>query len=277
MVEGGATVDDVYAADLSSLFDLEEDARREETSVFIGRIRAPSDGWTALYGGQVAAQSLLAAGATLPDDRQPHSLHGYFLRRGRLDRKVEFWVDHDRDGRAFSARHVSAIQDGRVIFSMLASFTTMTAHSVLDRSPNRTERLRDPADCAPYLNDPHIEVRQITTSRLVGQRNLYPDTLWMRIPEALPDTPVVRAAALTYISDFGSGFGQSEDAAVGVGDVSLDHALWFHEPLDIHDWMVLDMWPVSAVAGRGVYHGSLRDQAGRLGATIVQENLLRDR
>ena len=101
--------------------------------------------------------------------------------------------------------------------------------------------------------------------------------LWVRVPEQLDDTPLMNAASLTYLSDLGSGFGQTEDPNVGVGGPSVDHAIWFHQPLDAQQWCVLDMWPVSAVSGRGIYHGSLRDRSGRLGATIAQENLLRDR
>jgi acyl-CoA thioesterase II len=272
-------VDDpgLYATDVKSLFDLDVISLGEELSVFSGRVRARGMGWPVLYGGQVAAQSLIAAGRTMPDDRRPHSLHGYFLRTGRTDQRIEFRVDHDRDGRNYSARHVTAVQEGRVIFSMLTSFTLGDPPPVLDQVRYRPERLRDPAECPAHGVDPHIEVRAITECRHIDGRELRPDMVWARVPEQLDDTPLMNAASLTYLSDLGSGFGQTEDAKVGVGGPSVDHAIWFHQPLDAQQWCVLDMWPVSAVSGRGIYHGSLRDRSGRLGATIAQENLLRDR
>jgi acyl-CoA thioesterase-2 len=167
------------------------------------------------------------------------------------------------------------VQDGRVIFSMLASFTERVAPGVLDAAGNRAERYRDPDECPRYLTDPHLEARQVTEMRTIDDRRLHPDALWLRVPEALPDTPLARAAALTYLSDLGSGYGQMQQADIGTGGSSLDHAMWFHGELDVHDWIVLDMWPVSAVNGRGVYHGVLRDRHGCLGATMVQELLLR--
>ena len=275
--EPAADDGDLYATDLKSLFDLETISLGQDVSVFSGRVRARSEHWPVLYGGQVAAQSLIAAGHTMPDDRRPHSLHGYFLRTGRTDQRIEFRVDHDRDGRNYSARHVIAVQEGRVIFSMLTSFVRGEQPPVLDQVPYRPERLRDPSDCPAHGVDPHLDVRAITECRVVDEHQLRPDMLWVRVPEQLDDTPLMNAASLTYLSDLGSGFGQTEDPNVGVGGPSVDHAIWFHQPLDAQQWCVLDMWPVSAVSGRGIYHGSLRDRAGRLGATIAQENLLRDR
>src|SRR5947209_1633191 len=104
--------------DLAALLELEQLDR----DLFRGQNERGARERLSLYGGQVAAQALRAAGATVAPERMPHSLHGYFLRRGRPDRPVVFHVDRDRDGGSFSARHVRAVQDGEVIFSMLASF-----------------------------------------------------------------------------------------------------------------------------------------------------------
>src|SRR4051812_32843335 len=104
--------------DLAALLELE----RLDRDLFRGENEPGARERFNLYGGQVAAQALRAAGATVPEARTPHSLHGYFLRRGRVDLPVIFDVDRDRDGGSFSARHVRAVQDGEVIFSMLASF-----------------------------------------------------------------------------------------------------------------------------------------------------------
>ena len=267
--------DELFGHDLASVLRLD----KLGSDIFSGRIAASvvrdQGPWAALYGGQVAAQSLMAAGMTLPPGWRPHSLHGYFLRAGLRDRRIEFRVDRDRDGRSFSARHVSAMQDGKVIFSMLASFTNRDSPTVLDKVRSRNDALGQPEEYPRFGIDQLIDARQVTELRMHNGSLLQPDCLWMRTPVALADDPLTQAAALTYMSDLGSGFGQIEDSNLGSGGISLDHAMWFHEPIPSHEWMLLDMWPVSAVTGRGVYHGSLRDQQGRIGATIAQETLLR--
>src|SRR5271165_3541354 len=120
------------AEDLLSLLTLE----RVDRDLFRGRNGNYGPRQT-LFGGQVAAQCLLAAAATVEPDRLPHSLHGYFLRAGRVDVPVIFEVDRDRDGRSFSARHVVAVQDGEVIFSMVTSFHTESDTGAFDDAPRR--------------------------------------------------------------------------------------------------------------------------------------------
>src|SRR6476469_9381291 len=117
-------------AELLELEVLDRDLFRAENE-------AGAEARLALYGGQVAAQALRAAGATVPPERLPHSLHGYFLRRGLVDRPVILHVDRDRDGGSFSARHVRAVQDGEVIFSMVASFHVPEASPTFDAVPTR--------------------------------------------------------------------------------------------------------------------------------------------
>ena len=106
------------AEDLGRVLDIEHLDR----DLFRGIHATNAELRASLFGGQIAAQALMAAGLTIENDRSPHSLHGYFLRRGRPDRAVLLYVDRDRDGHSFSARHVRAVQEGEVIFSMLASF-----------------------------------------------------------------------------------------------------------------------------------------------------------
>src|SRR5271156_2206691 len=120
------------AADLPALLTLE----RVDRDLFRGR-NADYGPRQTLYGGQVAAQCLLAAAATVEPDRLPHSLHGYFLRAGRNDLPVILEVDRDRDGRSFSARHVIAVQDGEVIFSMITSFHAESEGGIFDGAPRR--------------------------------------------------------------------------------------------------------------------------------------------
>jgi acyl-CoA thioesterase-2 len=228
-----------------------------------------------LYGGQVAAQSLRAAGATVASDRLPHSLHGYFLRPGRVDRPVIFDVDHDRDGGSFSARHVRAIQEGEVIFSMLASFQVPEESPTYDAIPTRggVDPSTLPMRPSPLL----VDVREVVPTRIADGNVRHSDLLWVRATGELGDDPLVHACALVYISDLGSGFGQVDVPNLSPGGPSIDHSLWFDAPLRADEWMLLELWPMKASSARGVYGGSLRGQDGRLGAVFTQEMLLRNR
>ena len=263
---------DLYAPDIAAVLDLE----RIDQHIYRGRNPASAAKRRALFGGQVAAQALMAAGLTVPDDRRVHSLHGYFLRSGRIDRPVILRVDADRDGRSFSARHVVALQEGEVIFSMLASFQTGSHEGVLDE-PRRSD-VPAPEYCAPGGFDALVDVRSVTKFSVEDDKIRFPDCLWARIPGEFPDDPLSHACALTYVSDMGSGFGQMDWDLPNAGP-SLDHAIWFHEPVRADDWMLIHMWPRKAMGIRGLYDGTIRDRSGRLLASIAQEHLLvlRDR
>jgi acyl-CoA thioesterase II len=226
-----------------------------------------------LFGGQVAAQALKAAGLTVPDDRAPHSLHGYFLRPGRLDRAVLLHVDRDRDGGTFSARHVRAVQEGEVIFSMLASFAPARPAGELDALPTSDSAPPDESDHFDTML--HLDVIETSPLALVDGRITHPDAIWIRVHHPLPDDRLARACALTYLSDLGTGFGQVRVEGVGTGGPSLDHVVWFHHDLDPCDWMLLDLAAGAATGGLGVYTGTLRDPSGALGAFIAQQMLLR--
>src|SRR5437660_7688982 len=128
-----------------------------------------------LFGGQVAAQALRAAGLTVPDDRFPHSFHGYFLRQGRPDRAVILHVDRDRDGGSFSARHVRAVQDGEVIFSMVASFHAREESSTFDGVPTR--RAPEPSTLPPRPSPFLVEVREVTPTRIGNGQVRHSDSL----------------------------------------------------------------------------------------------------
>jgi acyl-CoA thioesterase-2 len=226
-----------------------------------------------LFGGQVAAQALRAAAATVPDDRPPHSLHGYFLRGGRPDRPIIMTVDRDRDGRSFSARHVNAIQDGEVIFSMLASFHVDEdgVDYQLDPMP---PGIRDPETIEDSAQ-PH----GMFDMRNPGKRD--PDAwgssrIWARPRARVPDDRVVQACVLTYLSDMGWAFGDVPGLA-GTGGPSLDHAVWFHRAATVNQWVLLDLEATSVSGSRGVFRGTIRDREGCLVASIAQEALLRAR
>jgi acyl-CoA thioesterase-2 len=226
-----------------------------------------------LYGGQVAAQALRAAGLCVAPDRRPHSLHGYFLRAGDAARPTVFQVFRDRDGRSFSARRVVALQGGEVIFNMSASFQVPE-----DGAEAQEEVMPDvpAAEGSPA----HDFFRLFSfEGRAVPQP--YEDMEWLtrfwaRCTESLKGDPLLNACALTYISDVSTGllrFNNSTHAS----SASLDHAVWFHRPPEADDWMLLDLAPHTTSGGRGWYTGSVYDRGGRLIASIAQESLFRKR
>ena len=227
-----------------------------------------------LYGGLVVAQALRAAGMTVAPDRLPHSLHAYFLRPGRVDQAVELEVERHRNGRAFAARHVRAVQEGKVIVSVMASFcapATEVRHDAVPAQPV------DPPDAVQGRSSPlEVEIREITPTRVGDGAIRHTDRLWVRA-DPLPDDPLLHACAIAYVSDLGCGFGQAEIADVGVDGPSLGHSVWFQAPMRADEWMLLELWPLTVVGARGTYQGSLRDSSGVLGAVVTQEMLLRDR
>jgi len=234
-------------SDLASLLDLE----RLDRDLFRGENEDNARERLSLYGGQVAAQALRAAGATVDDDRMPHSLHGYFLRRGRVDRPVLFHVDRDRDGGSFSARHVRAVQEGEVIFSMVASFHAREDSASFDGIASKGGG--DPSALPARTSALLVEVREVTPTRVGDGQIRHSDLLWVRAATKLPDDPLVHACALAYVSDLGSGFGQVEVDGLPAGGPSIDHSLWFHDPIRADEWMLLELWPLKAASSRGVY------------------------
>ncbi len=120
--------------------------------------------------------------------------------------------------------------------------------------------------------NPLLEVRQVTPTDFL--KGVFTDCVWARSPTPLDDDPMVHRAALTYLSDVGTGFGQQDPALIGRGGPSIDHALWFQENIRADDWVFLDLRPVKARSARGCYDGSMRDRDGLLGATLYQEQLL---
>jgi acyl-CoA thioesterase-2 len=226
-----------------------------------------------LYGGQVAAQALVAAGRTVPEGRLPHSLHGYFLRSGDASRPTIFRVERDRDGRSFSARRVVAVQGGKVIFNMSASFQTPE-----DGADNQVDPI--PAADDPTTAPPVELARMFSLEgRVAGQpygNTRWPTRMWIRCTLPLPDDPLLHASVLTYVSDIFTGLAAIPDPVPRSG-ASLDHAVWFHRPIRMDDWVLLDLVPRSTAGGRGLYHGSVHAADGVHGASLSQEALYRAR
>lgn len=226
-----------------------------------------------LYGGQVAAQGLLAAGMTVEPGRAPHSMHGYFLRAGDARRPTLLRVHRDRDGRSYSSRRVEALQDGEVIFSMAASFHVDEDGVDLQRETLPTT-LR-PEDADPFRM-PRLRSMEGRRVPHPDHEGVWPTRFWARSTSPLGTDPLLNACVLTYLSDMSSGLTSLADDANAPGS-SLDHALWFHRPVRMDDWVLVELLARTVAGGRGVYTGTIFDTAGAAVATITQESLFRAR
>jgi acyl-CoA thioesterase-2 len=273
---------------LIKLLDLEP----IEVNLFRGR--SPNDHRQRVFGGQVAGQALVAATRTVDDPgRQVHSLHAYFLRPGDPSVPILYEVDRIRDGRSFTTRRVVAIQHGRAIFNLQASFQVF--EDGLDYSPTmpdvpEPESLPDfKTLMAPYrdkMGDLYDRPRPIDIRYVDGDpinregRKSSVQRVWLRAAGKLPDDPTLHACIVTYASDMTlldttlSPFGMSS-ASERLQMASLDHAMWFHRRFRADDWLLYDETAVSAGSARGLAAGSLFNRDGTLAVTVVQEGLIR--
>ncbi len=229
-----------------------------------------------LFGGQVAAQAIRAAAHTVPDDRTCHSMHGYFLRRGNPDGDVILHVHRDRDGGSFSARRVVAVQEGEVIFTVSSSFHHQESGGVYQVEPPQASPGPDDVEARGGGGPPDFfETRPVRGA--AGEATGSPTSarIWVRSLAPLPDDPVVHLCALVYVTDFGSGFAEANIPGVPPAGPSLDHSIWFHEPIRLDDWALIDLWPLRASGARGTYLGTVHDRQGSLGCVLAQEALLR--
>lgn len=225
-----------------------------------------------LYGGQVAAQALVAGGRTVSDDRLPHSLHGYFLRSGRCDMPTVFEVHRDRDGRNYSARRVVARQDGLAIFTAVMSFATEGAGP--DNQVTEAPAVPSPALCE-QVPVPRLFAHEWGLLEQPTPDLPFPERFWSRCTSDLGTDPLIHAAAVTYMSDGSSGLGRLHDGS-GTTGASLDHAVWFHQPVRADQWLLNIMEPARTAHGRGLYTGSMFTEDGTLGVSLAQQALFRD-
>jgi acyl-CoA thioesterase II len=275
---------------LVQLLDLEQ---LDET-VFRGV--SPPVGPQRVFGGQVAAQALVAAGRTVDPARAVHSLHGYFVRPGDPMEPIFYNVEKVRDGRSFSVRRSVAIQRERPIFFMSASFQRHEVgldHQVeapLDvpspeETPTMLERLAPYPESAEFWNmiPRPIDVRYIGQPGWISPGERLADAhqrVWMRIDGKLPDDPLTHVCALAFASDLSlldsvlSTHGEVWGRGGFIG-ASLDHALWFHRPFRADEWFLYDCLSPSASGSRGLATGRMFAADGRLIASAVQEGLLR--
>jgi acyl-CoA thioesterase-2 len=259
-----------------------------------------SEGWQRVYGGLVLGQALVAAASTVDAARPIHSLHGYFLLAGDPEREIVYDVERIRDGGSFTTRRVRAVQHGRAIFSMSASFhkqeegfehqdpmpdvpepeSLPTAREVLDAATAELpESMR-----AYWRRERPIDVRIVDPTRYVSREpKLARQSIWLRSNGPLDsESPYIHQAVLAYASDFTL----LDTALVAHGKLlfdsdiqlaSLDHAMWFHRPFRADDWLLYTQDSPSASGARAYCRGAVYDRHGRLVASTVQEGLMRPR
>jgi acyl-CoA thioesterase II len=225
-----------------------------------------------LYGGQVAAQALHAAGLTVDPARRAHSLHGYFLRKGDSQIPTVYQVFRDRDGCSFSARRVVAIQRGAVIFNMSASFHVQGAGSTAQTEPMPATQSPEDLPANDLYRLFSMESRR--PSQPFAEQTPWPTRFWARATIPLPDSPLIHACVLTYLSDISTGVLPADDGSAEPSS-SLDHAIWFHRPVNMNEWTLSDYHPRVSGHGRGWYTGSIFAPDGALVASIAQETLFR--
>ena len=256
-------------------------------------------GWGTVFGGQVLGQALSAAVKTVPEDRLVHSLHSYFLRPGRVDMPIVYEVDRIRDGRSFTTRRVVAIQNGKPIFNLSASFhVDEPGYQHADPMPDvpgpdgimsEQELVQRIADTLPpavrkiALGDRPLEVRPIHPQNPLQPQKVEPHrNVWYRAIHELPDDPQLHRYLLAYASDFTFLSTSMYPHGVswmtpGMKVASLDHAMWFHRRFRMDEWLLYTVESPSASGARGLVRGKFYTQAGELVATTIQEGLIRDR
>ncbi|BDH03685.1 acyl-CoA thioesterase II [Streptomyces seoulensis] len=279
--------------DLLDLLDLE----RIEEDIYRGQSRSAVI--PRVFGGQVAAQALVAAGRTVPADRAAHSLHAYFLRTGDPGAPIVYSVDRIRDGRSFTTRRVVAVQHGKPIFHLSASFQTY--EDGLDHQapmppapdpatlPTSQERLRGYAHLDPEVVERFLEAREAIDLRYVdeppygefGAPREPHSQVWFRANGKLDDDPLLHVVLATYVSDMtllDSVLLAHGRGGWAVGDVvgaSLDHAMWFHRPFRADEWLLYDQESPSAHGGRGLGQARIYTRDGSLAISVVQEGVVR--
>ena len=248
-----------------------------------------------VFGGQVLAQSLVAGSRTVPEGRGVHSMHGYFLRPGDANKPITFGVQRLRDGRSFSARRVHAYQEGMPILSMIASFQDedegIEHQTEMPAGIPDPESLPSTADLLGKYDHPvarhwayerPFDIRHVDPALYVSAKGPKEarNAVWMRTFGPMPDDPEMHRAALAYASDYTrreSGLRRpglrwiSPGLCVG----SLDHAMWWHRPVRVDEWLLYVQESPSAQGARGLATGKIFSRDGRHVATVAQEGMIR--
>ena len=278
---------------LLGLLDLEQ----IEVNIFRGR--SPEERMQRVFGGQVAGQALVAAGRTVPDGRPVHSLHAYFIRPGDPAVPLVYTVDQVRDGRSFTTRRVTAVQHGKPIFTLSASFHQPEdgyEHAAPMPVVPRPEELRSNAErlsaalgleLPSHMRGEPIELRtvgplSVELARDPSLRDKYDhrNLVWVRVTGPLPDQPLLHVVLMTYASDLTlletalleHGASWLDGRSTGA---SLDHAMWFHRPFRADQWLLYAQESPVAHGGRVFARGQVFTADGELVVSVVQEGLIR--
>jgi len=266
---------------------------RTKEDIFIGSSNFMPTG--RVFGGQQLGQALVAASNTVEPDRFIHSMHGYFLRSGDMDLPITYSVDRIRDGRSFSTRRVQAYQNGEPLFSSIYSF--QIAEKGLEHQDSLPEGIPEPEslpkliDLVSGIDDPSaqywakarpFDMRHIEKSIYfyVEGEHVAHQAIWFRTIDALPDDQILHNAALAYASDYSllepiyrrHGLVWSHP---GLMAASLDHAMWFHRPARVDEWLLYVQDSPNARGARGLSLGKIFNRQGELVATVAQEGIVR--
>ncbi len=280
-------------SNLLALLNLE----KIEEGIFRGQ--SEDLGLRQVFGGQVVGQALYAAKETVPVDRLVHSFHSYFLRPGDSQKPIVYDVETLRDGNSFSARRVAAIQNGKPIFYMTASFQapetgfehqkTMPAAPAPENLKSETEiamafeKLLPQTLKEKFLCEKPLEIRPVVFHNPMQGHVAEPvRQVWMRANGKMPADLRVHQSLLGYASDFNflpvalqpHGVGFLEP---GMQVATIDHSMWFHRPFDMNDWLLYSVESTSASSARGFVRGEFYSRDGVLVASTVQEGVMRKR
>ena len=281
---------------LAALLDL-LDLEPLEVNIYRGKNRDIGTG--RVFGGQVLAQALVAARRTVDEPREAHSLHGYFILPGDLAAPIVYFVDRLRDGSSFSTRQVTAIQHGRAIFSLSASFQVAESgyeHQTPKPDVPPPEALSNELDLIRSIAHriPDAVRTVLTQDRPIDFRPVAPIDpfhpeprppirhMWLRAIDRLPDDPLIHQALLAYASDYGllttallpHGIAPRSPA---LQLATLDHALWAHRPFRADEWLLYSIDSPAAAGSRGFTRGAFYTRDGALVASVAQEGLMRPR
>ncbi len=277
-------------ASLLSVLDLRDAGARTTEDIFTGVSQAMPTG--RVYGGQVLAQTIVAASRTLPAERTVHSMHGYFLRPGDPSDGITFSVDRIHDGRSFSTRRTQAFQSGVPIFSMIASF--QDEDPGLEHFEPMPEGIAQPEDAPSLevetlhpisrriLSESPVDVRHVASPLYasVAGPHVPRQAVWMKLRRPIGDDPAVHRAALAYLSDLTiqesimRAHGVAWNAP-GLKVASLDHAMWWHRPGRVDEWLLYVQESPNARGGRGLATGRIYTREGALVASVAQEVMVR--
>jgi acyl-CoA thioesterase II len=277
--------------ELLDLLDLEQ----IENDIFRGR--SPQDRRQRVFGGQVAGQALVAAGRTVPVNRPVHSLHAYFIRPGDPQVPIVYTVDRVRDGRSFTTRRVVAVQHGKAIFTLSASFQIIEdgpthqapmpdvpAPETLPTGRDRLVPLFGEKFADDFTQRRPFDVRHATPLSWEAARDpalISPESrVWLRVDGELPDDPLLHVCLMTYASDMtlldtvllNHGLAWGDKRTMGA---SLDHAMWFHRPFRADQWLLYAQDTPFAGGARGLARGQVFTRDGELVVSVMQEGLVR--